>query len=31
VPLDALEEVVRFYLQVHDFTTEQVLETALLD
>lgn len=30
VPLDALEEVVRFYLQVHDFTTEQVLETALL-
>ncbi|MGW8283563.1 MAG: glutamate formimidoyltransferase [Gemmatimonadota bacterium] len=31
VPLDALEEVVRFYLQAHDFTTEQVLETALLD
>lgn len=30
VPLDALEEVVRFYLQTHDFTTEQVLETALL-
>ncbi len=30
VPLDALEEVVRFYLQVHEFTTEQVLETALL-
>ena len=31
VPLDALEEVVRFYMQVHEFTTEQVLETALLD
>jgi glutamate formiminotransferase len=30
VPLDALQEVVRFYLQTHDFTTEQVLETALL-
>jgi glutamate formiminotransferase len=30
VPLGALEEVVRFYLQVHDFTTEQVVETALL-
>ena len=31
VPLGALEEVVRFYLQAHDFTTEQVVETALLD
>jgi glutamate formiminotransferase len=30
VPLGALEEVVRFYLQVHHFTTEQVVETALL-
>ncbi|MCL7990830.1 MAG: glutamate formimidoyltransferase [marine benthic group bacterium] len=30
VPLGALEEVVKFYLQVHDFTTEQVVETALL-
>ncbi len=30
VPLDALEEIVRFYLQAHDFKTEQVLETALL-
>lgn len=30
VPLDALEEVVRFYLQTHDFKTEQVVETALL-
>ena len=31
VPLGALEEVVRFYLQTHDFTIEQVVETALLD
>ncbi len=31
VPLGALEEVVRFYLQVHEFTTEQVVETALLE
>lgn len=30
VPLDALEEVVRFYLQTHEFKTEQVVETALL-
>lgn len=30
VPLDALEEVVRHYLQTHDFETEQVVETALL-
>lgn len=30
VPLDALEEVVRHYLQTHDFMTEQVVETALL-
>ena len=30
VPLGALEEVVRFYLQTHDFTSEQVVETALL-
>lgn len=30
VPLDALEEVVRHYLQTHDFKTEQVVETALL-
>lgn len=30
VPLGALEEVVRFYLQGHEFTTEQVVETALL-
>jgi len=30
VPLGALEEVVRFYLQTHDFTIGQVVETALL-
>lgn len=30
VPLGALEEVVRHYLQTHDFETEQVVETALL-
>jgi glutamate formiminotransferase len=30
VPLGALEEVVRHYLQTHEFTTEQVVETALL-
>ncbi len=27
----ALEDVVRFYLQTHDFSTDQVVETALLD
>ena len=31
VPMGALEEVVRHYLQTHDFTTEQVVESALLD
>ncbi|MDT8436924.1 MAG: glutamate formimidoyltransferase [Gemmatimonadota bacterium] len=30
VPLGALEEVVRFYLQTHEFTAGQVVETALL-
>lgn len=30
VPLDALQEVVRHYLQTHDFETAQVVETALL-
>ena len=30
VPLDALREVVRHYLQTHDFETSQVVETALL-
>jgi glutamate formiminotransferase len=31
LPLDALEEVVRHYLQSHDFSTSQILETALID
>ncbi len=31
VPLGALEEVVRFYLQTHDFAIDQIAETALLD
>lgn len=31
VPLGALEEVVRFYLQNHEFSTEQVVEMALID
>jgi len=30
VPLGALEDVVRFYLQTHEFSTDQVVETALL-
>lgn len=30
VPLDALQEVVRHYLQTHEFETAQVVETALL-
>lgn len=30
VPLSALEEVVRHYLQVHGFTADQIVETALL-
>jgi glutamate formiminotransferase len=31
VPLNALEEVLKHYLQVHDFSMEQIIETALLD
>ncbi len=31
LPLDALQEVVRFYLQTHDFEIGQIVETALLD
>ena len=31
VPLGALEEVLKHYLQVHDFSMEQIIETALLD
>lgn len=30
LPLDALRDIVRFYLQTHDFEVEQILETALL-
>jgi glutamate formiminotransferase len=30
VPLNALEEVVKHYLQVHDFEMEQIIELALL-
>ncbi len=30
VPLGALEEVVRHYLQTHDFLADQIVETALL-
>jgi glutamate formiminotransferase len=31
IPLDALEEIVRFYLQCHDFSINQVIETALME
>jgi len=31
VPLNALEELVHFYLQAHDFTVNQIIETNLLD
>jgi glutamate formiminotransferase len=31
VPLAALEEVARHYLQVHDFAAEQIIELALID
>jgi len=30
VPLEALQEIVRFYLQAHDFEINQIVETALL-
>jgi glutamate formiminotransferase len=30
VPLGALEEVVEHYLQVHDFSMDQIIETALI-
>jgi len=30
VPMGALEEVVRHYMQTHDFTAEQIVESALL-
>jgi len=31
VPLDALEEVLKHYLQVHEFSMEQIIETALIE
>jgi glutamate formiminotransferase len=31
VPLGALEEVVKHYLQAHDFSMEQIIETALIE
>lgn len=31
VPLDALEEVLKYYLQAHDFKMSQIIENALLD
>jgi glutamate formiminotransferase len=31
VPLAAFEEVIKYYLQVHNFQMEQIIETALLD
>ena len=31
VPLDALEEVLKHYLQAHDFSMDQIIEIALID
>jgi glutamate formiminotransferase / 5-formyltetrahydrofolate cyclo-ligase len=31
VPMDALDEVVKYYLQAHDFKMDQIIENALLD
>jgi len=31
VPLAAVEDVFRYYLQAHDFSSEQIIETALID
>jgi glutamate formiminotransferase len=31
VPLGAFEEVLKFYLQAHDFKMEQIIENALID
>ena len=31
VPLGAVEEVLKYYLQAHDFSSEQIIETALID
>jgi glutamate formiminotransferase len=29
--LDALEEVLKYYLRVHEFSMEQIIETALIE
>jgi glutamate formiminotransferase len=31
VPLDALDQVLKHYLQVHNFSMDQIIETALID
>jgi len=31
VPMEALDEIVKYYLQAHDFKMEQIIENALLD
>ena len=31
VPMGVLEEVARYYLQLHEFSTEQVIEVALIE
>jgi glutamate formiminotransferase / 5-formyltetrahydrofolate cyclo-ligase len=31
IPLDALDEVLKHYLQLHDFSMDQIIETALID
>jgi glutamate formiminotransferase len=31
VPMEALDEVVKYYLQAHDFKMDQIIENALLD
>ncbi len=31
LPMDALDEIVKYYLQAHEFKMEQIIENALLD
>jgi glutamate formiminotransferase len=31
LPLEALDEVVKYYLQAHDFSLEQIIETSLIE
>lgn len=31
VPMDALDEIVKYYLQAHEFKMDQIIENALLD